>query len=916
MLSRSCFNLLNLEDYSRVDRTRIPRVMTVPGIISCLDNNGGEETEPDNDDDDVVSSVNQERRIIVSNQLPLKAHRDSEPKKWCFDWDKDALALQLKDGFPQDIEVIYIGCLKVEIEVSDQDEVSQFLFEKFRCVPTFLPSEIQNKFYHGFCKHYLWNLFHYMLPVTPNHGVRFDQSLWRAYVSANKVFADTIMEVINPDEDYVWIHDYHLMVLPTFLRKRFHRIKLGFFLHSPFPSSEIYRTLPVRDEILRALLNCDLIGFHTFDYARHFLSCCSRMLGLDYHSKRGYVGLEYYGRTVSIKILPAGIHMGQLESIKSFPDTSKKVCELKERFEGKIVLLGVDDMDMFKGISLKFLAMGHLLEEHPEMRGKVVLVQIVNPARSRGKDIQEVQNEISSVLSQVNDKYGKPGYDPIVFINGPVSTQDKVAYFAISECCVVNAVRDGMNLVPYKYTVCRQSNPDLDNALGLEGSETPRKSMIIVSEFIGCSPSLSGAIRVNPWNIDSVSEGMNLAITMPEAEKQMRHEKHYKYISSHDIAYWARSFDQDLERACREHYRKRCWGIGFGLGFRVVALGPNFKKLAVEHIVPAYNGTNSRLILLDYDGTMMPQGSADKSPSDDVIKVLNGLCADPNNIVFIVSGRGKDSLSKWFSPCEKLGLSAEHGFLTRWNKDSPWESCMLAMNFDWKTIALPVMEHYTEATDGSFIEQKESALVWHHQEADPDFGSWQAKELLDHLESVLANEPVVVKRGQHIVEVKPQGVSKGVAVESLIATMQMRRKPPDFVLCVGDDRSDEDMFETIARSVTNPSMPAIAEVFACSVGQKPSMAKYYLDDTSEVIKMLQGLAGMSGQPNKSPISQVGMVSLKHTSIIEFAVKKMGRIVSRAREKDEHCTEKKKERKKNSYILQVHFKSISGNYRIS
>lgn len=856
MLSRSCFNLLNLEDYSRVDRTRIPRVMTVPGIISCLDNNGGEETEPDNDDDDVVSSVNQERRIIVSNQLPLKAHRDSETKKWCFDWDKDALALQLKDGFPQDIEVIYIGCLKVEIEVSDQDEVSQFLFEKFRCVPTFLPSEIQNKFYHGFCKHYLWNLFHYMLPVTPNHGVRFDQSLWRAYVSANKVFADTIMEVINPDEDYVWIHDYHLMVLPTFLRKRFHRIKLGFFLHSPFPSSEIYRTLPVRDEILRALLNCDLIGFHTFDYARHFLSCCSRMLGLDYHSKRGYVGLEYYGRTVSIKILPAGIHMGQLESIKSFPDTSKKVRELKERFEGKIVLLGVDDMDMFKGISLKFLAMGHLLEEHPEMRGKVVLVQIVNPARSRGKDIQEVQNEISSVLSQVNDKYGKPGYDPIVFINGPVSTQDKVAYFAISECCVVNAVRDGMNLVPYKYTVCRQSNPDLDNALGLEGSETPRKSMIIVSEFIGCSPSLSGAIRVNPWNIDSVSEGMNLAITMPEAEKQMRHEKHYKYISSHDIAYWARSFDQDLERACREHYRKRCWGIGFGLGFRVVALGPNFKKLAVEHIVPAYNGTNSRLILLDYDGTMMPQGSADKSPSDDVIKVLNGLCADPNNIVFIVSGRGKDSLSKWFSPCEKLGLSAEHGFFTRWNKDSPWESCMLAMNFDWKTIALPVMEHYTEATDGSFIEQKESALVWHHQEADPDFGSWQAKELLDHLESVLANEPVVVKRGQHIVEVKPQGVSKGVAVESLIATMQMRRKPPDFVLCVGDDRSDEDMFETIARSVTNPSMPAIAEVFACSVGQKPSMAKYYLDDTSEVIKMLQGLAGMSGQPNKSPISQV------------------------------------------------------------
>ncbi|XP_058201755.1 probable alpha,alpha-trehalose-phosphate synthase [UDP-forming] 11 [Rhododendron vialii] len=845
MLSRSCFNLLNLDDYLRPDRTRIPRVMTVPGIISDFasnDFNNGEKTDSQSD---VVSSASQERRIIVSNQLPVKAHRDAAVgSRWCFDWDKDELALQLKDGFPNEVEVIYIGCLKADIDPSEQDDVSTLLFEKFRCVPTFLPPEVQNNYYHGFCKHYLWPLFHYMLPLTPGH--RFDRVLWQAYVSANKIFADTIMEVINPDEDYVWIHDYHLMVLPTFLRKRFNRIKLGFFLHSPFPSSEIYRTLPVRDEILRGFLNCDLIGFHTFDYARHFLSCCSRMLGLDYQSKRGYIGLEYYGRTVSIKILPVGIHMGLLESVMSVSSTAKKVEELREKFEGKIVMLGVDDMDMFKGISLKFLAMGNLLEDHVELRGKVVLVQIMNPARSRGKDIQEVQDEIDSVANEVNLKYGGPGYEPIVFVHGPVSTKDKVAYYAISECVVVNAVRDGMNLVPYTYTVCRQGSPDLDKALGIEGSDVPRKSVIIVSEFIGCSPSLSGAIRVNPWNIDAVSCAMNSAITMPESEKQLRHEKHYKYISSHDVAYWAKSFDQDLERACREHYRKRCWGIGFGLGFRVVALGPNFRKLAVEHIVSAYNKTkSSRLILLDYDGTMMPQGSVDKSPSEEVIKVLNGLCNDPQNVVFIVSGRGKDSLSKWFSPCEKLGLSAEHGFFTRWRRDSAWESCMLAMDFDWKKIALPVMEHYTEATDGSFIEQKESALVWHHQEADPDFGMWQAKELLDHLESVLANDPVVVKRGQHIVEVKPQGVSKGVVVESLIETMRARGKLPDFVLCVGDDRSDEDMFETIARSVSNPSLPATAEVFACTVGQKPSMAKYYLEDTSEVIKMLQGLATRS-----------------------------------------------------------------------
>lgn len=853
MLSRSCLDLLNLisiDDYRTL--SRIPNDMTLPGVVPEFQVR--DDADSGAGSDGIVSSVPQERRIIVANQLPIKSFLDSETRKWSFELDSDNLYLQLKDGFPSDVEVLYVGSLKADIDPSEQDEVSQILLEKFRCVPTFLPLEIQNKFYHGFCKHYLWPLFHYMLPMSPSHGARFELAQWKAYVYANKVFADKVMEVINPEEDYVWIHDYHLMILPTLLRRRFHRVKLGFFLHSPFPSSEIYRTIPVRDDILRALLNCDLVGFHTFDYARHFLSCCSRMLGLDYESKRGYIGLDYYGRTVTIKILPVGIHMGQLQSLLSMSHTGDRIEELKKQYDGKVVILGVDDMDLFKGLSLKLLAMGQLLEVHEELRGKVVLVQILNPARSRGKDIQDVQNETNSIANEINEKYGEPGYQPVVFINGPVSTQEKASYYAISECCVVNAVRDGMNLVPYKYTVCRQG-------IDANDSTSPKRSVIIVSEFIGCSPSLSGAIRVNPWNIEDVAEAMNSAITMSEAEKQLRHEKHYKYISSHDVAYWARSFDQDLERACREHYRKRCWGVGFGLGFRIVALDPTFRKLSAESIMSAYRNTHSRLILLDYDGTMMPGVSVDKTPSEEVISVLNRLCSDPRNAVFIVSGRDKNCLSKWFSPCEKLGLSAEHGFFTRWSCDSPWETCGLGMDFEWKKAVEPVMAHYTEATDGSFIEPKESALVWHHQEADPHFGSCQAKELLDHLESVLANEPVVVKRGQHIVEVKPQGVSKGIVVENLISTMLSKGKAPDFLLCIGDDRSDEDMFESVARSTSDPSLPSIAHVYACTVGQKPSMAKCYLDDTVEVIKLLQGLAtASSSSPTKSLQSQELQVS--------------------------------------------------------
>ncbi|RVW52861.1 putative alpha,alpha-trehalose-phosphate synthase [UDP-forming] 9 [Vitis vinifera] len=744
--------------------------MTVPGIISDGDGNGSND-----EDSDIFSSKCREKKIIVANFLPLLAQKDLNTGRWCFSFDEDAL-LQMKDGFSSETDVVYVGSLKVDVDTSEQEEVAERLLAEFNCVPTFLPPDLQKKFYHGFCKQYLWPLFHYMLPMSPEHCNRFDRFLWQAYVSANKIFADKVMEVINPEEDYVWIHDYHLMILPTFLRKRFYRVKLGFFLHSPFPSSEIYRTLPVRDDILKALLNADLVGFHTFDYARHFLSCCSRMLGLNYESKRGHIGLEYFGRTVYVKILPVGIHMGQHESALNLPSTSIKVKEIQEQFKGKKIILGVDDMDIFKGLSLKLLAMENLLQHYEELRGELVLVQIVNPARSTG-------------------------YEPVVLIDHPVPFYEKTAYYALAECCI--------------------GTPKIDEALGIT-SGSSRTSTLVVSEFIGCSPSLSGAIRVNPWDIDAVADALNIAITMPGLEKQLRHEKHYRYVSSHDVAYWARSFMQDLERACKDHYSKRCWSIGFGLSFRIVALSPNFRKLSLDHIVKAYKRANRRAIFLDYDGTVVPQSSIVKTPSPEVISVLNDLCNDPKNTVFIVSGRGKNSLSDWFAQCQNLGIAAEHGYFIRWSQSSNWESSPLLMDFDWKRIADPVMQLYTEATDGSYIETKESALVWHHHDADPDFGSCQAMELLDHLENVLANEPVEV-RGAII----------------LLRLSHSDGKPPDLVMCIGDDRSDEDMFESISSTIYSPSLSAPPEIFACTVGQKPSKARYYLDDSADVLKLLR-----------------------------------------------------------------------------
>ncbi|RVW83817.1 putative alpha,alpha-trehalose-phosphate synthase [UDP-forming] 7 [Vitis vinifera] len=645
MMSRSYTNLLDLASGNfplMGQRKRLPRVMTVPGVISELDDDQANSVTSD-----VPSSIVQDRVIIVANQLPVKAKRRPDNKGWSFSWDEDSLLLQLKDGLPDDMEVLYVGSLRVDVDSNEQDDVSQVLLDRFKCVPAFLPQDILSKFYHGFCKQQLWPLFHYMLPFSANHGGRFDRSLWEAYVSANKIFSQRVIEVLNPEDDYVWIHDYHLMVLPTFLRRR-------------------------------------------------------RMLGLEYQSKRGYIGLEYYGRTVGIKIMPVGVHMGQIESVLRFADKEWRVGELKQQFEGKTVLLGVDDMDIFKGVNLKLLAMEQMLTQHPKWQGRAVLVQIANPARGVG--------EISS---------------------------EKAAFYTIAECVVVTAVRDGMNLIPYEYIVSRQ---------GVSGSESgsessgPKKSMLVVSEFIGCSPSLSGAIRVNPWNVEATAEAMNEAISMADAEKQLRHEKHYRYVSTHDVAYWSKSFFQDMERSCKDHFRRWCWGIGLSFGFRVVALDPNFRKLSIDSIVSAYSRAKNRAILLDYDGTVMPQTSINKTPSEDVILILNTLCSDPRNTV--------------------LGIAAEHGYFLRWSVNEEWEICGQSNDFGWIQMAEPVMKLYTEATDGSYIETKESALVWHHQDADPGFGSSQAKEMLDHLESVLANEPVAVKSGQFIVEVKPQQLYK------------------------------------------------------------------------------------------------------------------------------------------------------------
>ncbi|GJS42726.1 probable alpha,alpha-trehalose-phosphate synthase [UDP-forming] 7 [Tanacetum coccineum] len=769
-----------------------------------------------------TSSADASRLIIVSNQLPINTRETNGDggSFWDFDWDESSLYMHIKREvaeLPATVEVFYVGSLKAQVGPALQDHVSATLLENFNCVPVFLTPELSSNHYDGFCKQFLWPIFHDKLPLLNTEDGQYDPDLWDAYTLVNKEFFKKVTEVVNDNTDYVWIHDYHLMILPTFLRRDFCRYKIGFFLHSPFPSWELFKSIPAHSKILRGLLNADLIGFHTFDYARNFMSCCSRMFGLGQKVKRGDVLLEYNGRYIKIKIMPSGIHVGTFEDVLNKPDTKLKIEELQKQFDGKTVLLSVDDLDIFKGVNLKILAMGKLLESHPTWQGKAVLVQILNPARGRGLYVAEIESEIGVNSQKINTKFGSQGYVPVLVVDSPISLTEKAAYYAVSEAVVVTPVRDGMNLIPYEYVVCRNRT---------------EKSMIVVSECVGCSRSLSKAIQVNPWDVSAIAEGMNAAISASDHEKEYVHEVHNQYIRSHDVINWSHSFFTNLVDACTEHAAKRCKTLGLGLNSRIMLLDRNFRLMDTDILQNAYRGAKSRAILLPF---------LDTEPSENLISVIKQLCDDPKNTVCVISGCGKESLGTWFDSCGKLAVAAEHGYFMRRPGDAEWKTCGWSNCVGWMENTELTMNVYGEAaSDGSYIERKESAMVWHYKNAG-EFGQEQAKHMLEHLEKVLANVPVAVKHGQDFVEVKPKGVNKGTTATKISELMAEVGRSVDFVLGIGDDTSDEDVFVAIHEAVQKRLVTNNGSVFSCTVGEKPSIALIHIMYTSVLTTSLAGL---------------------------------------------------------------------------
>ena len=476
------------------------------------------------------------RLLLVSNRLPITIKRSDEGH-YDFSMSSGGLVAGLS-GLSKTTKFQWYGWPGVQVPENEIDHVKQRLADEFDAVPIFMDDELSDRHYNGFSNSILWPLFHY----HPGE-ITFDESAWDGYVEANRLFAKEIAKDVQ-DHDLVWVHDYHLMLLPAMLReeiaadttKKRKNVKLGFFLHTPFPSSEIYRVLPVRNEILQGVLHCDLIGFHTYDYARHFLSSCARILGLATTPN----GVEFEDKLISVGAFPIGIDPEKFVQGLQKENVVRRIEVLQKKFEGIKIIVGVDRLDYIKGVPQKLHALEVFLTEHPEWIGKVVLVQVAVPSRQDVEEYQNLRAVVNELVGRINGKFGTVEFMPIHFMHKSVSFDELAALYSISDVCLVSSTRDGMNLVSYEYIACQQR----------------RHGVLILSEFTGAAQSLNGALVVNPWNTEELADSIHDAVTMGEEQRAVNYQKLAKYINKYTSAWWGESFVAELTRISEQAEKK------------------------------------------------------------------------------------------------------------------------------------------------------------------------------------------------------------------------------------------------------------------------------------------------------------------------------------------------------------------------
>jgi trehalose 6-phosphate synthase/phosphatase len=582
-----------------------------------------------------------------------------------------------------------------------------------------------------------------------------------AYEAVNSRFAELVLEEAE-DGDTVWIHDFHLFLLPELLRRSGRRLHIGFFLHTPFPSSETFRILPEREAILEGLLGADLIGFHTYGYLRHFRSSLLRVLGVESEID----SVQRRDHVAHLAVHPIGHDHAGFSKALGTPEFQDALEAHREGLAGRHLVLGVERLDYTKGIPQKLAAIRRFLELYEDWRRKAVFVLIAVPSRQGIREYDELTEEVQREVGALNGDFGAVGHVPVQFLHQSFPQAELAALYALAEACVVTPLVDGMNLVAKEFVACKAVAPEA------------RPGALVLSEFAGAANELFEALFVNPYDVTATARAIAAALELPEDERQRRTEAMGPRLVRNDAAAWARQFLAALASTA----------------IRPKALAAEDASLAdLAREIAGRVREGARLALyLDYDGTLRGF-TADPSaavPDDDLRELLAGLARRTS--VTIVSGRPSAFLERHLAPLG-VGLVAEHGFVTRrasaGDHADEWEEPVPPVDLAWKDRLRPILQQAVDLTPGAMLEEKRSALVWHYRRADPEFGAWRAHGLLAELTDATSSLPVVVHHGRKIVEASSQLVNKGAAVSRLVAEDEA-----DIVVAVGDDQTDETMF--------------------------------------------------------------------------------------------------------------------------
>ena len=617
-----------------------------------------------------------------------------------------------------------------------------------------IPPDIADHFYEGYSNQTLWPLFHHF----PSR-LTFDPKGWAAYVTANKLFRDVVVDQYRPG-DLLWVHDYQLMLLPRLLRESLPDAAIGFFLHIPFPSSEVFRVLPEREDLLEGLLGADLVAFQTYSHLQHFRSCLRRVLGRE--SRLNEVDVD--GRAVKLDALPIGIAPEDFTTLLGTAETKRHIESLRQRYQGRRLLLAVDRMDYTKGIPERLRAYRRLLDRAPDLRGKVVLLQVAVPSRERIGSYDTLRRQVNELVGEINGQFATPEWTPLIYIRRGISRAELVALYAVADIAWVSPLRDGMNLVAKEYVACK----------------TGSDGVLILSEFAGAAEEMGEALIVNPNAEERTAAVIETALAMPPDERQRRMSALQEGVCRNNVLAWSQQFLSMLQSAAAER--------GTSPSDRPAALD-------VARLVAAYQAARRRLLFLDYDGTLVGfhQRPADAAPPPELLAVLTSLTSRRENSVMIISGRTRADLERWFGDVPGLWFAAEHGATLRRADSHHWEPLRPDYSRDWVERLRPVLQHFVDRTRGSFIEEKEYSLVWHYRMSESRFCDWLAQELVSMLEDMLAETELRAIRGQKIVEIRPGWLHKGSVARHFVET----QGPADFQLALGDDRTDEDLFAAL-----------------------------------------------------------------------------------------------------------------------